>query len=92
MYGMLQKFNSIVDDNVTDVTVDENNNSNSLTSVLSTNNSLINLLDDTELEKTTCKKDLGDHKRLRHWSRGHLFVCRPCGHIDFWQPIYRYVT
>ena len=30
------------------------------------------------------------YNRLRHWSRGHLFVCRPCGHIDFSQPIYRY--
>ena len=38
---------------------------------------------------TSCRKDLGASKRLRHWSRGHLFICRPCGHIDFSQPIYR---
>lgn len=36
-----------------------------------------------------CRKDLGASKRLRHWSRGHLFICRPCGHIDYSQPIYR---
>ena len=39
---------------------------------------------------STCRKDLGGTKRLRHWSRGHLFICRPCGHIEFSQPIYRY--
>lgn len=38
-----------------------------------------------------CKKNLGHSNRLRHWSRGHLFVCRPCGHNDFSQPIYKYI-
>ena len=44
----------------------------------------------TDDDSLGCKKNLGQSKRLRHWSRGHLFVCRPCGHIDFSQPIYRY--
>ena len=28
--------------------------------------------------KSTCKKDLGGKQRLKHWSRGHVFICRPC--------------
>ena len=37
----------------------------------------------TTLQKlqTTCSKELGVWGRIRYWSRGHLFVCRPCGHI-----------
>ena len=38
----------------------------------------------------TCKKDLGEKRKLRLWSRGHLFIVRPCVHIDLWRPIYRY--
>ena len=38
----------------------------------------------------TCRKDLGEKRKLRLWSRGHLFIVRPCGHVDFWRPIYRY--
>ena len=37
-----------------------------------------------------CRKDLGDKRKLRHWSRGHVFVVRSCGHIDTWKPIYKY--
>lgn len=41
-------------------------------------------------ETTDCRKDLGDRgKKLRHWSRGHLFIVRGCGHIDTWKPIYK---
>ena len=39
--------------------------------------------------QTTCSKELGVRGRIRHWSRGHLFICRPCGHIDLWRPIYK---
>ena len=45
--------------------------------------------DTDDLLISSCNKDLGATKRLRHWSRGHLFICRPCGHIEFSQPIYR---
>lgn len=37
----------------------------------------------------TCRKDLGEKRKLRLWSRGHLFIVRPCGHVDLWRPIYR---
>ncbi len=37
-----------------------------------------------------CRKDTGKGKRLRKWSRGHQFVVRGGGHIDAWQPLYRY--
>ena len=36
-----------------------------------------------------CRKDTGQGKRLRKWSRGHQFVVRGGGHIDAWQPLYR---
>ena len=54
---------------------------------------MITLLDDTSGEAaTSCNKDVGTYTRLRHWSRGHVFICRPCGHIDYWEPIYRYAV
>lgn len=40
---------------------------------------------------TKCKKDTGEKEKLQMWSRGHFFIVRPCGHIDQWQPLYRYV-
>ena len=40
---------------------------------------------------TTCNKDTGEGSKLNMWSRGHLFIVRPCGHIDQWHPIYRYM-
>lgn len=45
--------------------------------------------DDQSSDPNLCHKNLGDSKRLRHWNRGHLFIVRPCGHIDFSQPIYK---
>ena len=36
-----------------------------------------------------CKKNVGEPKRLRRWSRGHQFVVRAGGHIDSWQPLYK---
>ena len=38
---------------------------------------------------TECKKDTGEKGKLQSWSRGHLFIVRPCGHIDTWHPLYR---
>uniref|UniRef100_A0A1X7UKL4 CxC5 like cysteine cluster associated with KDZ domain-containing protein n=1 Tax=Amphimedon queenslandica TaxID=400682 RepID=A0A1X7UKL4_AMPQE len=59
-------------------------------SVSGKNTHLLTVLDDTTLaNSTSCNKDLGRSNRLRHWSRGHLFICRPCGHIDYWQPLYK---
>ena len=46
------------------------------------NPDMVAILDDTPAHHITkCSKDLGTHTRLRHWSRGHVFICRPCGHI-----------
>ena len=36
-----------------------------------------------------CKKYLGERKKIQLWSRGHVFLVRPCGHIEFWRTIYR---
>lgn len=52
------------------------------------------VLDDCEVQSdrdTTCQKDTGEKSRLQMWSRGHFFIVRPCGHIDQWKPLYRYV-
>ena len=38
-----------------------------------------------------CRKDTGKGSKLRKWSRGHQFVIRGGGHIDTWQPLYKYV-
>ncbi len=37
----------------------------------------------------TCRKDTGEQRKLRLWSRGHVFLVRSCGIIDMWRPIYR---
>ena len=47
------------------------------------------ILDDCDDTTETCKKNLGEPKRLRRWSRGHQFVVRAGGHIDSWQPLYK---
>lgn len=39
-----------------------------------------------------CKKNVGRTKTLRKWSRGHQFIVRGGGHIDTWQPLYRFVV
>ena len=41
-------------------------------------------------ELPQCRKDLGEQGRLRHWSRGHIFVVRSCGHVDLWAPIFKW--
>ncbi len=43
----------------------------------------------SNVEATSCRKDLGEKGKLRHWSRGHVFVVRSCGHVDMWKPIFR---
>ena len=51
------------------------------------------LLDEVAVQKPKeplCRKNIGSGKRLRKWSRGHQFVVRGGGHIDTWQPLYRY--
>ena len=49
-------------------------------------------MDVTLQPESRCKKkDTGKPKKLRRWSRGHLFIVRPCGHIDLHKPIYQYV-
>ena len=39
-----------------------------------------------------CRKDIGNKKKLRRWSRGHQFLVRGGGHIETWQPLYKYVN
>lgn len=56
--------------------------------LLSKNSSMLvstDIADSTEV----CRKDIGDTKKLRKWSRGHQFVVRGGGQIDTWQPLYR---
>ena len=38
-----------------------------------------------------CKKNIGEPKRLRRWSRGHQVIVRAGGHIESWQPLYKQV-
>ena len=49
------------------------------------------LLGDDEVIQpiSQCRKDTGDHRRMRHWSRGHLFIVRTCGHIETWRPLFK---
>ena len=45
-------------------------------------------VDDSE-DSYICKKNVGEPKRLRRWSRGHQFMVRAGGHTDSWQPLYK---
>ena len=47
------------------------------------------LADCVTVSETECNKDTGEGGKLQSWSRGHLFVVRPCGHIDTWHPLYK---
>lgn len=49
------------------------------------------LCDSVSNTTVVCNKDIGEGGRLQMWSRGHFFIVRPCGHIDQWHPIYRYI-
>ena len=46
--------------------------------------------DQTE-EALVCNKDTGGLKSLQCWSRGMFFIVSAGGHIEYWQPLYRYV-
>ena len=61
-----------------------------LDNIISTTLSMVDdaAVDDSE-DSYICKKNVGEPKRLRRWSRGHRFVVRAGGHIDSWQPLYK---
>ena len=42
-------------------------------------------------ESVPCHKESGSGSRLRKWSRVHQFIVKGGGHIDTWQPLFRYV-
>ncbi|XP_038069366.1 uncharacterized protein LOC119738534 [Patiria miniata] len=42
-----------------------------------------------EEKPSSCKKDTGCKKRLQKWARGHLFIVRAGGHIEFWRSLYK---
>ena len=42
------------------------------------------------VREPSCNKDTGSKKPLRKWTMGHLFIVRGGGHIDMWQPLYKY--
>lgn len=42
------------------------------------------------MEPSSCNKDTGGYKTLHSWSRGVFFVVSAGGHIEYWQPIYRF--
>lgn len=50
---------------------------------------IMNVALDTTVD--LCRKDTGERRKLRLWSRGHVFFVRSCGFVDMWRPIYRYV-
>ena len=47
-------------------------------------------MEDSQTE--LCQKDTGSAYKLRRWSRGHQFIVRGGGHIEFWQPLFKYVV
>ena len=57
---------------------------------LAEKDSLQSILYDCEEEApTACRKNLGEQKKMRRWSRGHQFIIRSGGHIDAFQPLYK---
>lgn len=38
-----------------------------------------------------CNKDTGGLKTFHCWSRGIFFIVSAGGHIEYWQPLYRYL-
>ena len=57
--------------------------------LLSDNPELLNQAVYADVDAPTCRKDTGQGKKLRKWSRGHQFIVRAGGHIDTWQPLYK---
>lgn len=45
--------------------------------------------DEQEIQ-VDCNKDTGGRRTLHSWSRGIVFIVSAGGHIDYWQPLYRY--
>ena len=48
------------------------------------------MTDATSTSSQVCRKNTGVTKRLRRWSRGHQLVVRAGGHIEAWQPLYKW--
>ena len=46
--------------------------------------------DQSQVEEITCNKDTGGLKAYHSWSRGVFFIVSAGGHIEYWQPLYRY--
>ena len=47
--------------------------------------------DQSLTDETLCNKDTGGLKTLQSWSRGIFFIVSAGGHIEYWQPLYRFV-
>ena len=47
--------------------------------------------DQSLIEETACNKDTGGLKAFHSWSRGLFFIVSAGGHIEYWQPLYRFV-
>ena len=58
--------------------------------LLSENPALIISAEIEDSSQPICRKDTGQKKKLRKWSRGHQFVVRGGGHIDSWAPLFKY--
>ena len=42
------------------------------------------------VDDTCCNKDTGGLKAFHCWSRGVFVIVSGGGHIEYWQPLYRY--
>ena len=62
-----------------------------ISKLLENNPEVVASADFEETTEPLCRKDTGKGKRLRKWSRGHQFIVRAGGHIDTWQPIFKWV-
>ena len=48
--------------------------------------------DQSQVKEIACNKDTGGLKAFHSWSRGVFFIVSAGGHIEYWQPLYRYST
>ncbi len=46
--------------------------------------------DQSQVEEVACNKDSGGLKAFHSWSHGVFFILSAGGHIEYWQPLYRY--
>jgi hypothetical protein len=44
----------------------------------------------SQVKEIACNKDTGGLKAFHSWSRGVFFIVSAGGHIEYWQPLYRY--